>query len=207
MKSGVQDQLCRILRTHFNSLRQRQKQNRDLTTITEDVKFAIKFVGDSVPRPVPVLRSMGMILLRNHIAFNLNMLVTQLAITRKNGILATFHRDGWKNANDEIIQQIIPLVGENDLKNWCVLEYPVESEISRELMANTSLLATETSISEDIKAADTDDHGDVSFPLVSIRYERVFSECSVVDFAPLERAVKMEIVKTENLSLRIPEAS
>ena len=201
-----------MVRTHFSSLRQRQKQNRDLTTITDDVKFVIRFVGDSVPRPVPVLLEMGMIVLRDYIAFNLVQLCTHLAITPKSSILMSLHRDGWKDVEGGVEKLIAPLVGENEVKNWSVLEYPVESEIGRLVMTNQAVMATETELKEDGKQDGAEVPDDIEFPLVAIEYERelVTGVCEItmeLGKSPVaKKFVKGEIVKCEEMSFRVPDA-
>ena len=207
--SQSQEQICKMLRSHFNSLRQRQKQNRDVSSkITDDVKFVLKFVSDSVRYPAPILRAMGMILFKDCIAFNLNVLFIQLAITRRNSILPSLHREGWKDVDKKVGQQLEELVGANEMKNWYVLEYPLDTEIHRDILENPGLMATGESLAED-KEGEQEDSGEVSFPLVSIQYERVFEDFLVADFEPLEVATKkrkMEIVKCEYMEFRVPES-
>ena len=212
MRSGSKAQLCRMVRTHFNSLRQRQRQSRDLTTITDDVKFVIRFVGDSVPRPVPVLLEMGMIIVRDYIAFNLAQLSTHLAIVRKSSILLSLHRDGWKDVEGDTAKLIAPLVGENEVKNWSVLEYPVESEIGRLVMTNKAVMATEAELKEDGKQEGAEVPDDIDFPLVAIEYERelVTGVCEITmelgQGPAVKKFVNGDIVKCEEMSFRVPDA-
>jgi hypothetical protein len=204
--------VCKILHTHFNALRQKQKQSIELSSITDDIRFLLKFVLDSVKEPVMVLRIFGIIITRQFVAFNLNSLQTHLCFASKGRVATALRRDGWKEADDTLKQQLFPLIGENEAKNWTALRFP-EDAVAKDFM-DMRLIATETNIRRSMRdprplpMAYMPVPQNTGFPLVAVRYERVYKDFEVADFKPLEDALlgrKLDMFHAEPLNLRIPD--
>jgi hypothetical protein len=208
--SAGDGQICKMLRSHFSTLRQRQKQSTDsFWKATEDLRFTLKFVNDSVTHPVSMLQEMGIINLRRSIAFNFDLLQLSLVIPRARFVVA-LHREGWKDTNDEASQRALAqLVGPGETKQWLLMCYPEDSEIAREIMENPRLTATETNLSTEaqIKASArrvVEHSTEVPFPLVAVQYERDLADFEVADFCPVDIKPKFSFIHCESFNLRGP---
>lgn len=200
------EKFCTILRNHFNSLRQRQKQNRDQTTLTEDIRFLLKFVNDSVPNPIPILKAMGVINFRTFIAFNFTILQSQITFP-KNRFIPSLLRDGWKDVTAENAENISLLVGVAFVKNWICFMFPTNSEIAKFLNESPRLIASEKTmnakglndgIQANYEPYSVETAAESLFPLVSIQYERVMDSFSITEFKPV---LKTEEIPKPNMSI------
>jgi hypothetical protein len=207
--SEADERLCKILRGNFNSLRQRQKQGRENSTLTDDIRFTLQFINSSVNRPVAVLRVLGIIITPTFVAFHLNALQSELCLASKTRALSLLHRDGWKEADESCRRALFPLIGEPEAKNWYLMNFPDDS-VAKDFL-DTRMIATEANINpttQDRQNPTTPIQSDVIFPLVSIQYERVYEDMEVVDFKPLAKALeqnrKLEIFRAESFQLRTP---
>lgn len=204
-----EEKICKTLQKYFSGLRNSQNNKLDLT---DNIRFAIKFINDSVARPVPVLESIGIIVIdEKTIAFNFLLMEPCLLVQR--GLFKTFlNRNGWKDVDSEKYKQyLIKIVGENKLKYWMIFKPKSNSEVIKYLNENKRIISNEENrkqiINDKIKCNEDDI---LSYPLVSLEFEREFFNTNMVDFQPLEEMVKntkskMEIVKCENYSIRIPK--
>ncbi|KAH0795650.1 hypothetical protein GPJ56_000529 [Histomonas meleagridis] len=140
------------------------------------------------------------------------MLQLQLMIPR-NRTISSLHREGWKDAQEKYQNLVVPLVGENTAKDWLILVYPEDTEIAMYISQTPRLIATEANIRRsDINIQEApkqqqNQNKESLFPLVSIQYERELFNTEVVDFIPLEEAVKttkpkMEIVMCQSYDFR-----
>lgn len=59
-----EERIIQMIQNHFNNIRQKQKQNHELTLLTDEIRFILTFVNDSVMHPVPLLKKMGIIIIR-----------------------------------------------------------------------------------------------------------------------------------------------
>jgi hypothetical protein len=130
-----------------------------------------RFLGDSLVNPVIVLREMGIINLRRWIAFNFTLLQVHIAMPR-NRIISMLEREGWKKPEDETSQALIPLIGEQELKNWSVLRYPAGIALEKELMTNSRLSASVATLTASPQTAEIAEVRKMGYPLVSVHYER-----------------------------------
>ena len=188
-----QENISIYLKNHFNNLREKQKQNRDLTSLTEDLKFTISFVNNSTTLPVPLLKLMGIICFKEFLALNINLLQPLLTIY-KIKIIPNLLKEGWKEFNLEKNDFFISLIGINQIKNWTFLKFPNNSEILNFFEKNLKLIANEKNIfnfNSDIN----ENHVDALFPLVSIQYERVIDSFNIIDHKPLKNNFKFYNLK------------
>ena len=196
-----QENISIYLKNHFNNLREKQKQNRDLTSLTEDLKFTISFVNNSTTLPVPLLKLMGIICFKEFLALNINLLQPLLTIY-KIKIIPNLLKEGWKEFNLEKNDFFISLIGINQIKNWTFLKFPNNSEILNFFEKNLKLIANEKNIfnfNSDIN----ENHVDALFPLVSIQYERVIDSFNIIDHKPLKNNFKFTIEKFPSINYRI----
>jgi hypothetical protein len=201
--SSGDGQICKMLRSHFITVRQRQKQSTDsFWKATEDLCFTLKFVNDSVTHPVSVLQGMGIINLRRSIAFNFDLLQLSLVIPRTRFVVA-LHREGWKEVTDDA-SQLAQLVGPAETKQWALMCYPEDSKIAREIMQNPRLIATESNLSTEAHIRATEHSADVPFPLVAVQYERDLADFEVADFCPVNVKPKLSFVHCESFNVRTP---
>jgi hypothetical protein len=196
------EQISKMVRNHFSYLRQRQRQGVDLSTTTEDLRFILKFISDSVSHPVAVLQTMGIINLKRYLAFNFDILQSFLVMSRTR-ILSTLSREGWKDADAASQTAISPIVGANELKNWTCLVIPDDTDLARDVIENARLAATEADpgkIDGKTKA------GPLVFPLVTLEYERDFFQNSLA-IDPVIKTVRPKLVfeRVESFELRVPK--
>jgi hypothetical protein len=162
--------ICTMVRNHFGNLRQRQRQGMDLSTTTEDIRFILKFIGSSVPHPVAVLQTMGIIHFRRFLAFNFAALQANLVLSRTR-IMSALYREGWKEADASAQLAIAPIVGEADVKEWACLVVPGDTDLARELIENAPLTAADAG-GADAPRCEARPARAPRFPLVRVEYER-----------------------------------
>ena len=178
------DQIRNYLINYFKTLRLKQKQNRDITALTDDILFVIRFVNESVSQPVFELKQMGIIILKSSICFNLDILSRHIYISQKQKILSSLQRDGWRQATSEAFEELRHLIGENESKTWMIFELPLpsNSEISSYINENPRLHASELSINTQNTPIIPPHKMPSYFPLVSIQYEREKASFNIFDY-------------------------
>ena len=204
IQNDPNDQIRQYVIRYFKTLRLKQNQNRDITAITEDILFVIRFVNESVSQPVSELNLMGIVILKAGICFNLDTLSAHICITQKQKILSSLQRDGWRQATSEAYEALKQLIGENSIKNWIIFELPLpeKSEITQYVNENPRLFATASSISMQNIPLIPPHQMPSYFPLVSIQYERENAYFDIFDFDP--KAAKAISLK-KNLVLEKPQ--
>ena len=172
------------LMNYFQSLRNKQNQNRDMTALTDDILFVIRFVNESVAQPVYELKEIGIIILKSCICFNLDILSMHIFISPKQKILSSLQRDGWHQATSDAFEELKHLIGENLAKNWIIYELPLpnKSDITTYINENPRLHATELSINTQNTPIIPPHKMPSYFPLVSIQYEREKASFSIFDY-------------------------
>ena len=203
ISNPYQDDFIRLyVSTHFAALRSKQKQNRDISPLTDDIYFLVKFVNESVKEPIPALRSMGIIILNGAMCFNLEKLC-QLIYFSQTKIQTCFQRDCWYQGILEHCERLVQLIGEAESKKWKIYELPPpdKSEITRYILQNMRLIATETSIKDEYKPKLAAQRMDKNFPLVSIQYEREHASFSIFDYHPVT-VKNFKIEKTQDFFAR-----
>ena len=187
---------------YFYALRKKQNQNRDLTLLTEDILFVIRFVNESVSHPVSELYSMGIVILKSYICFNITVLQEILHINQKQKIISSLQVDNWNRATTDIYALLSKIIGENDAKNYFIYELPEKSDIYLYIHENPRLLATQMSINMKSTPLIPPHQITTYFPLVSIQYERENEFFNIFDFDP--KAAKTDSLK-KNLVLEEPK--
>lgn len=199
------EQICKMVRSHFSNLRQRQRQGVDLSTTTEDLRFMLKFISNSVTQPVTVLRKMGVINLRRCLAINLDILQTVLVMPRVR-ILNALYREGWKDDDPNSQLGILPIVGESEVKNWVCLIVPDDTKLIRDVIENMQLTATEANQAQ--RGDPKEKTVQPRFPMVAIEYERDFHrEAIAIEPEPQPAKPKLVMVKLEPLEFRVKKKS
>lgn len=180
----LEDYVAQLIRSHFTSLRTKQKQMQNLTALTKDIIFLIRFVNDSLTNPIPVLKTLGIICLKNITAFNIEAFEGSIRLS-KGRALSQLHREGWKNAEEDAYKMLGTLVGQNATKQWSCLKNPSDSEFSVYLAENSRLIATPANINQtSVTPKSSSDSAENRFPLVTIHYERVIDQFEIADFIP-----------------------
>ncbi|OHT04810.1 hypothetical protein TRFO_27675 [Tritrichomonas foetus] len=189
-----EEQIIRMLQKHFFNLRQRQKQDIDITSLTDDLRFTLTFVNDSVMHPVPLLKKMGILVAKygkqnkKLVGIHYQILQKHLFLPRTRTI-SSLHREGWKDADEKQRTVFIPFVGINFLKEWSILIYPEDTDLSRYIAENARLIASEELLQPKNANKNVDDilnnAGDQRFPLVAIQYEREFANFDLANYPPL----------------------
>jgi len=202
MQMQSEDQICKIVRTHFLKLREEQKQDKSKEKpLTDDLKFTFSIVNHNVSNPVQTLKIMGIIYLGDSVALNLSLFQTQV-ICCKSRTLQLLQDENWKESTSKNRSKLAALIGANDVKNWMVFDVPETSDLQKYLRENRNLVATEHSFGLDqspevILIGPGLPPDDVliepHFPLVSIQYERVLDTSEVIDFSPTPCDFKRKI--------------
>ena len=121
ISNPYQEDFIRLyLSRHFAALRSKQKQNRDISPLTDDIYFLVKFVNESVKEPIPELKSMGIIILNGAMCFNLDELCQIIHFSQLQKIQACFQRDCWYQGISEHCERLVKLIGEAEAKKWKV---------------------------------------------------------------------------------------
>lgn len=204
------EKIKQIIRGHFQNLRQKQTQNRELTTMGDDIKFLVKFINDSIYFPIPVLRAVGVIILKNTIGFHQAVFPEFIKNSRfKNKLMA----EGWREIQG---QQLDSLIGAQNAKNYSLFEIPEISELYRYTLENPRVVATQETVNMPFKENSSHTNNskisclDTPFPLVSIQYEREQTSYNIFEYLPSKswkppQLKNCKIVEVINTELRPPQ--
>jgi hypothetical protein len=198
------DHVRQIIKSHFSSTRQPSQFSFDSSPITEDLRFLIRFVSDSVAHPVVVLRDMGIINLQRWIAINPTVLQPYLA-RQRNRISQTLETEEWKR-EDEALPRLTALIGADEVKNWNIWRYPTGVALERELMDNRRLAATPANLTP-TDAGDTAEPPKMGYPLVSVHYEREFQRFVEAEIPSTRPPRRMQIWSGGSIVMQMSESA
>lgn len=270
-----EERIIQMIQNHFSNIRQKQKQNHDLTSLTDEIRFILTFVNDSVMYPVPLLKKMGIIIIKQKllplpplppfikvppnyipqvqpqihlnnqtpqekqlkqilepvqpissrqekhqsnkklIAINYLLLQNQVNIPR-NRAISSLHREGWHDYTEEQFTKmdlLSPLIGAVSVKDWSLLYYPEDTNLSRYITENPRIIASQESLQQ-VNPNESDNNqnnpsllAEYQFPLVSIQYERIFKSYDLVSFPPNNETPKLSIAKADSFDLNMSDSN
>ena len=208
-----EDQICKMLRTHF--LRLRKEQESDKTKerpLSEDIKFTFSLVEHNVSNPIQMLKTMGIIFLGKSIALNLSLFQTYVICCRSRTI-QLLEEEKWIESGTKYKNQLVGLIGTNEIKNWSIFEYPPGSELEKYLKDHQNLIATEHSFGLDQSPEvfligpglpPTDVLKEPHFPLVNIQYDRILDSFEVANFIPknlTKKNLKYNLINFQSINI------
>lgn len=258
-----EERIIQMIQNHFNNIRQKQKQDRDTTSITDEIRFILTFTNDSVMHPAPLLKKMGIMIIRQKllplpslppliqtpqfqpqnkqpktvldpiqpilnrqdkhlsnkklVAINYNLLTNQLN-TQRNRIIIALQREGWHDYTEEQFTKtdlLSPLIGTIAVKEWSLLFYPEDTNLSRYIAENPRIIASQESLqqSNDTSNNNNINQGDSNlkegnhFPLVSVHYERRFNDFDLASFPPSTEKPILSIFKADSFSFKMSDSN
>ncbi|EAX89415.1 hypothetical protein TVAG_310670 [Trichomonas vaginalis G3] len=159
-------------------------------SLTDDITFLVKFINESVYFPIPILRSVGVIVMKGEIAFHLQIFPEYIAYPRfKNRLPA----EKWieKQPQNDPQWQLDKLIGPANAKNWCVFKFPETSSLNQYIIQKPRVVATEANINLPFQentplpseAMNKSQFSNL-FPLVTIQYERVVANETIFEYDP-----------------------
>ena len=181
-----------IIQNEFLKMRQNQEKKKISSKITDDLLLIAKYINANGYKPVPILKSLGILFFGRTAAFNLAVL-TSLIICCRAKTMKLLSDEGWDLAKSDQDTNLASIVGFNNVKNWAVYNVPQKTSLSNYLEENQELIATEKSFGLDKAPPElligpglppqnvlTEPH----FPLVSIQYELTIETVTIADAKP-----------------------
>ena len=209
------NQISELVRNHFFNLRESQRQNCNMTSLTDDIRFTVCFVNSSVVYPVPLLKKMGIIVIKGPkkmIAINFLQIQYHLNLPR-NKTMTSLHREGWKDADDSQRNQLGVLVGKINVKDWSLLLFPEDTNLAKYISENHRVLASEETMfvnnnkKNKVNTLMNNRTEDVVFPLVTVQYERDFFNMENANYPPDANFQKMPMQNLQRPNLQIVQCA
>ena len=263
-----EERIIQMIQNHFNNIRQKQKQDRDSSLLTDEIRFILTFVNDSVMYPVPLLKKMGILIIKQKLlplpslppliqnpqfqlqnqinsnmpqnkqqkllldpiqpiinrqdkhssnkklfAINYTLLQSQINLQR-NRIIISLQREGWHDYTEEQFTKLdllAPLIGSISVKDWSLLFYPEDTNLSRYIAENPRIIASQDSLQQVNDSTNNNSDSilkaENQFPLVSVHYERCFNDFDLVSFPPSTEKPKLSFIKADSFSFKMSDSN